>query len=190
MRRKRAFIRPIIENEQGITLVEILLAVTIMSIISVTMMGYFVSATEKSADQSRRVIGANLARLKAAEIREIFRGAADDPASNYSKLWNEVSGGNPIVIANDSQIPASLQSLHHPQNAQKVFSVAPTSSINGTVYRYLLEFSPAEDIGSNEVKAYLVKMKVTVYWTADETTTPSARSSVAFDSYVRGKGGT
>jgi prepilin-type N-terminal cleavage/methylation domain-containing protein len=189
------------QDEQGMTLVEILIAVSIMSIISVTIMGYFVSAIEKSADQSRRVIAANLARMKMAEIRQVFRDDLPNGDSPYGVLEQVLTNApnNKVVYANDDSIKSEFTTFYpdfvnHPFFKFKDSRVIGgqtiiSNEINGTYYRYLVGFdlvpgtNVSNAIGAN-VKDYLIALNVTVYWMASETNAPSGKYSTAFQSYV------
>jgi prepilin-type N-terminal cleavage/methylation domain-containing protein len=178
------------KDEQGMTLVEILIAVSIMSIISVTIMGYFVSAIEKSADQSRRVIAANLARLKMAEIRQVFRD--DTQFENLNNVLDHKTH-NTEVYANDADITSDFITYKHDYDINPYFRFIDShNEINGTFYRYLVGFdrvtgtdvSTAIESTSGLVQNYLITLNVTVYWTASETTTPSGKFSTTLQSYV------
>lgn len=161
------------QNEDGVSLVEILIAVTIMSIISVTLMGYFTSAVDKSAQESRKIIGANLARLKAAELRDYFKTGYDDSIG-------------PILSSNP-KFTGNLSST----GSQMMMSRLEPTVINGTTYRYLVELGPSSprwesaDPFRNDSDEYLAQMLVTVYWEGQETIdTPSAKSSTTLDTYI------
>jgi type II secretory pathway pseudopilin PulG len=181
----------LIRDERGISLVEILIAVTIMAFITATLMGYFISAMEKSADQSRRVIAANLARLKVAEVRKLFQ-----ESTNYDLL-------EPFLTANSNFVRLSSNNLTAFSNSGTVaplfsttnIDLSPTAPLNGTVYRYSLELDDKDEnrnhdlqgelVSSSDLTDYLIGMKVTVYWTAVETATPSGKMSTFLESYVR-----
>lgn len=160
-------------NEDGMSLVEILIAVTIMSIISVTLMGYFTSAVDKSAQESRKIIGANLARLKAAELRDSFKTGYENTILTQLISSPKFTGD---LSSNGSEIMKGR--------------LAPTE-INGTTYRYLVELDrsssrwEASDPFRNDADVYLAQMLVTVYWSGQESLTePSAKSSTTLDTYL------
>jgi Tfp pilus assembly protein PilV len=161
-------------NEQGLSLVEILIAVTIMSIICVAMMGYFTSAVDKSAEESRRIIAANLGRLKAAELRHYFK-------DNYSAVEAAVAASPTIQFTGNNSNAASPLMMGR----------LDRTVVNGTTYRYLIELdglSPRMGqltatnlLGAEE---HLVSMKVTVYWSGVETFEPQPKSSTTLDTYI------
>lgn len=160
-------------NEDGMSLVEILIAVTIMSIISVTLMGYFTSAVDKSAQESRKIIGANLARLKAAELRDFFKTGYDDAIVSQLTSSPKFSGD---LSSNGSELMKGRLA---------------STEINGTTYHYLVELDKsysrweASDPFRNDADDYLAQMFVTVYWSGQESLeTPSAKASTTLDTYL------
>lgn len=162
-------------NEDGLSLVEILIAVTIMAILSVTLMGYFTSAMDKSAEESRRIIAANLARLKAAELRDHYKSGYDESVAAVI-----ASTSAPKYSGNSSQ-PGGSDLLNNRLNA---------TVINGTTYRYLVELDnsssrwDATDSFRDRSDQYLAKMLVTVYWSNEESFSPPAKSSTTLDTYI------
>ncbi|MBO9609395.1 MAG: hypothetical protein J7639_25805 [Paenibacillaceae bacterium] len=167
-------------DQQGISLIEILGAVTILSIISVTLMGYFVSGMEKSADASRRNIAANLARLKVAEIREEYhtRSAFDQFVDSFAP--GTETGTE--TYRNDDALPLALKGKN----------LLTPVAINGTEYRFTLTVQPTarigalEDFTSNDSPGgmgnLLFPLSVTVDW--DDTETPHAAKQTTIDTYL------
>ncbi|WNR42375.1 type IV pilus modification PilV family protein [Paenibacillus roseipurpureus] len=160
-------------NEDGMSLVEILIAVTIMSIISVTLMGYFTSAVDKSAQESRKIIGANLARLKAAELRDTFKSGYDEAIASQLASSPKFTGD---LSSNGSDIMKG--------------KLAPTE-INGTLYHYLVELDKSSSRWESadpfrvDSDAYLAQMLITVYWSGqDSLDPPSAKLSTTLDTYL------
>ena len=167
-----------IHDEQGMTLVEILGAVTIMSIITVFLMGYLVSAIENSSEQNRRLIAANLARQKVAEVRKVF--ADGTQFTQLLAVFQARSTDNIAYGGNDMFLPLSLQ----------------PETINDTRYQYVVEF----DISNSGQRArlheaiaaaqeFIVPIRVTVFWTHSELGQSSARYSVMIPSNVVKAGG-
>ena len=169
-------------------LVEILIAVTIMSLISVTMMSYYVSALEKSADESRRIIAVNLARSKLSELKGAFRGI------QYQALMTYLAS-TPQHEPEVWKLKAAEMTLHF---GSKV--ALGVQNINTTDYRFLVtvdnrridaaglvlrkgklnELLDVPDVS----KKYLTKMTVTVYWSQGESESPPARYSTMLESYL------
>ncbi|WP_438448256.1 type IV pilus modification PilV family protein [Gorillibacterium sp. sgz5001074] len=181
----------LIRDERGISLVEILIAVTIMAFITATLMGYFMSAMEKSADQSRRVIAANLARLKVAEIRKVFQ-----ESTKYELLEPFLNANTHYVKLTSNSVSGLMSSAGvAPLFGPNYIDLSPTPAINGTVYHYNLEIDDKDEgrnlsmedqmVPSTDLTDYLISMKVTVYWTAAETATPSGAMSTFLESYIR-----
>lgn len=166
-------------DEKGISLIEILGAVTILSIISVTLMGYFISGLEKSADASRRNIAANLARLKAAEIRELTRQQAD---------FDQFAS---VFAADGREYSSPLPSSFTGGDPQKDF--LRDAVINGTTYRYLLQAGSklpgrfqtmnSPFVGGAAIDQYLLPFSITVYWDG-ETERPRPAKKTSLDSYI------
>ncbi|MDR6549546.1 type II secretion system protein [Paenibacillus qinlingensis] len=171
--RRNERLKQVESNEDGMSLVEILIAVTIMSIISVTLMGYFTSAVDKSAQESRKIIGANLARLKAAELRDVFKTGYGDAIVPLLTSSPKFSGD---LSSNGSELMKGR---------------LKATEINGTLYRYLVELDKsysrweAADPFRNDSDDYLAQMFVTVYWSGEESiAVPSAKSSTTLDTYL------
>ena len=168
-----------ITDERGLTLIEILGALTIMSIITVLLLGNLISSMETSADQNRRLIAINLARQKIAEIREIY-----EKDSKFDELRAEFDNlGTELIRLFEGN---TLESL----------SLEP-EEINDTFYKYVVEL----DLEDNQHKAkldqaigdstsYLIPMRVMVFWThTADGGSAGSRNSVTIPSYVVKLGG-
>ncbi|XID92591.1 prepilin-type N-terminal cleavage/methylation domain-containing protein [Paenibacillaceae bacterium WGS1546] len=149
-------------DERGLTLIEVLAAVTILAIISVTIISYFIAAMERSADESRRIIATNLARMKAAELRQTVR-----PMTAYGAVATKTG---------ETPLPESIP-------------LEPTV-VNGTTYRYAVTLNPAgaaartnalDGLMSGKYEQYLVPMTVRVSWDGDN---PRKAKSTFVDSYL------
>ncbi len=168
----------IANNEDGISLVEILIAVTIMALISVTLMGQFTSAMDKSAEESRRIIAANLARLKAAELRNLFK--AQD---QFEVLKTKVSSAPHYYKYPGGTDPVS----------DLIGNKLISTDINGTTYQYRVEFDNTSDGNRKQdmdsqltnTEEFLARMLVTVYWAGDATSESlPPRTSTTLDTYI------
>lgn len=187
-------------REDGISLVEILIAVTIMSLITVFIMSYFVQAMEKSADQSRRVIAANLARMKAAELRHVFGEKAP-----FGNLKSALKNGLQTVKSN-ADIPDTLSHLIDSSSdssgggGEGKISFDAWDHPDNTTYRYLISFTNVSRVtevinaipdSAGKWDDYVIPVKVTVYWTASEVSEgqlPSSKLSVGYDTYIVKRG--
>lgn len=144
-------------DERGISLVEILAAVTIMSIISVTLIGYFLTAMNKSSEQNKRIIAANLARQKAAEIRDEYRM----DSVKYQLLQ-------------DSFTPSKqLRMFDEANGSQLLDNGLSNTNINDTLYHYEVQVdndNPRRNELSSiittveHVDRYVMNMRISVYW--------------------------
>ncbi|MFD2672552.1 type IV pilus modification PilV family protein [Marinicrinis sediminis] len=165
------------QNEQGMTLIEILVAVTIMSIVSVWIAGYFVSAMEKSADQSREGIAANLAKMKLGQIRDQL--GLKGP---YTVLQGELSGvaGGVLKWEEPDDLPASLSSI---------IDIQPVA-LNETTYHYQVDIGQDARMQTLQtgldsltdpygIDDYMMPIQVTVKWD---------KKSVQLRAYIRNKG--
>jgi type II secretory pathway pseudopilin PulG len=168
-------LRSWLEDQRGLSLIEILGAVTIMSIISVTLMGYFITGLNKSEEQSRRIIAVNLARLKAAEIRQYLK-----PNSSYTNFIGPI-----------------------PSNAVNTFNTVighirlDPKQVNGTTYQYLVSLdSRITQVRNAQLDnqfqsllstpdQYLIPMSITVFWGNDSTL---RAKSTAIETYVVNRG--
>mgnify|MGYP001241989999 CR=1 FL=1 len=137
-----------LRGESGLTLVEILIAVTIMSVVTVTMAAYILSAMERSAEQNRRTIAVHLARYKAAELREAFKEPAEyDPLRAY------------VASAGTATFTAA--------SAGPLAGLLNDTVINGTTYRYQVVLRPDAD-------ERLIAMTVRVFWAEAGAVSPAA----------------
>ncbi|WP_040952336.1 type IV pilus modification PilV family protein [Gorillibacterium massiliense] len=181
-------------DERGLSLIEVLMAVTIMAIISIVVMSYFVSAMEKSADESRRIIAINLARQMQQEVRRV----AADP-NVFNELTNQVSSApapsHSIILTPLTLDSNSLKNAFMTKDASGAeVSRLAGQELNGTEYRFRISLEPTHTLdtlkfGLTDAKAKkLLRMKTTVYWqipeSAVETQEPSARMSASLDSYL------
>jgi type II secretory pathway pseudopilin PulG len=173
VRRNRGW-RKQMQDESGLSLVEILIAVTIMAIISVTMMGYFIAAMDKSEEESRRIIAANLARQKAAELRNAFQ-------DQYDAVQSALSSHDRYQFTEHQANPASNLM------AERLASIA----VNGTTYHFLVALdnstprkSQLDGTALLASQNYLARMLVTVYWSDAETFDPPAKSATTIDTYI------
>ncbi|MGN7358057.1 type IV pilus modification PilV family protein [Paenibacillus sp. SAF-054] len=178
-------------DEGGLTLIEILIAVSIMGIISVSLMGYFLSAMEKSAEENSRIIASNLARLKAAEIRKELQIKTE--FDNFAS-WL----GSAEMIGKD--IHSADQFIEVPSEEERNTYqgwMQPTT-INGTQYRYTLKFAtegPVDSEGESRKQileslmsnpdAYEIRMIVQVHWAGDQA---KPAKSTHVDTYIVNRG--
>lgn len=166
-------------DERGMTLIEILVAVSILAMISVSIMGVFTAAAERSAEQNRRLIAASLARQKMAEFRQMSRSAdMSPPSTNYRILLGMFGGVAELVFSAESPLPAPYGGLLDPV------------VINGTTYRFLATLDKtyptdwADRMAGLGGHDELLRLKMTVFW--DGGPTPrSAADSVTLEGYAR-----
>lgn len=160
------------------TLLEILLAVAVLSVISVGIMSLFTAAAERSAEQNRRLIAASLARQKIAELRMMSR--LDDmapPAANFRRLLADLGGAAERAYSADAPLPAPYGAL-----------LAPVT-ISGTEYRFTAVFSrtapPAwmARMAALDGGDALLRVRLTVTWGGGEAAGPAARA-VSLEAYV------
>jgi len=166
-------------DERGFTLVEVLGALTVMAVISVTIMAYFISAVDRSAEESRRVIAANLARLKAAELRS-WAKQEDAGQTRYQALRNLPGfGAERVFTADDPPFDAN--------------GLLDAVELSGTTYRYEITLRRDEGAGSHtewlsgvmggDSDRYLMRMIIRVYW-KETASGPSPAHSVMLDAYL------
>lgn len=169
-------------DERGMTLIEILIAVAVMSVISVSIMGVFTAAAERSAEQNRRLIAASLARQKIAELRLVSRlNDMAPPAANFDVLLNGLSGAAELVHSADDPLPSPHGSLLDPV------------TINGTEYRFTAVFSRTAPPDWSALMAALgggdalLRVQLTVSWSGGDATGSAART-VTMEAYVTDAG--
>lgn len=75
----------ILHNEQGLTLLEVLLSFLILSLVLVTLLGGFAQAGRQNADTFRHNEALSLARSKIEEIRKMnFDSITSVPSTSFS----------------------------------------------------------------------------------------------------------
>lgn len=175
-------IRKRLADERGMSLVEILIAVAVMAVISVSVMGIFTAAAERSADQNRRLIAASLARQKIAELRQMSRMSdVYPPLTNFQVLLAELSANPETAWSADRPLPGPYGGLLDPV------------VINGTEYRFLAVVDktvPPEYL--NRMASFgggtsLLRLHLTVYWSGGAAPA-SAADSVTLEAYVTDAG--
>lgn len=166
-----------LKEQRGFSLVEVLGAVTIISIISVTMMSYFIAGLNQSADESRRIIAANLARMKAAEIKESLA-----PYAAYEPFARVLSPGVNRFVS-DAELPAGYRNR----------MLLEPDQINGSSYRYILTFNSTVDTRGKQLddlmsfsppSEYLRGMSITVSWDNQSVPVPLPAKSTTIDTYL------
>ncbi len=187
-----------ITNQAGLSLVEVLLSVSIMSFVSLTIMGYFIQSVESSAEDSRRIVAIKLANMKVEQLRE----ALADDGSTFSKLSMMTplfSGERTLRLTenrfNSPVLNADLQLLE-PLSINTL--LRPEKSVNGVNYHYIFELQANEQTGyadafkgftqgtsSNKPMDFLLKFRLTVYWGSEDTIAePTKKMSTYLDSYL------
>jgi type II secretory pathway pseudopilin PulG len=179
-------------GEQGFSLVDVLAAVTIISIISITMLGYFTAAMERSGDQNKQVIAANLARAKLAELREVIQGSA------FTDLYNGILAEPSHTLRVTPNALSGLSSELRAIFALPAGNRLEPTVVNGTSYRYVVcfdwstdrmtELSDEGELLSTPtipgIAAELIPVQVTAYWSEGENETPPESYSIRLNGYV------
>jgi len=184
--------RNTLTDERGVTLVEVLAAVTILAVISVTIIGYFIAAMEKSADESRRIIASNLARLKTAELRQMVKQTDLDPSgqSNFKLM-------RALVNPPGSSVRLTEQNFLGGPFAVYGAMLEPTV-INGTAYHYtVLLNSEGSSAARSDVLTgrmdgdsgkYLVPITVQVSWDSAAADPPRRGKMTMLNAYLTDRG--
>ncbi|GEM_PF-622806 len=190
------------KGEAGFTLIEIMVAATVLAVVSLSFMGYFVTAMERSADNNHRIIAANLARMKAEELKEAFRTPAPagslDP-TRYSQLVQALSPGTVLTVQRE-QANAGHGAMALFNGLLEPYTPVDEEggSVQATVYRFQVKIDRASDgrletlndanrpIFPLYMERSLTRMIVTVYWGAADDGSPAASKSVALDTYLTG----
>jgi type II secretory pathway pseudopilin PulG len=190
--------KSMLNNQVGLSLVEVLLSVSIMSFVSLTVMGYFIQSVESSSEDSRRIVAIKLANMKVEQIRETLK----DESYVFSKLsvMNPLYSGERSIRITETRLNAPVLSPDLQQLESIPFDsiLLTEKNVNGVDYRYILDLYADEQKqfsdsfsrftqgdSSNSPLDYLLKFRLTVYWGDDEMmTTPSKKMSTYLDSYI------
>jgi prepilin-type N-terminal cleavage/methylation domain-containing protein len=196
----RSAVRRLEQDERGMTLVEILAAVTIMAIISVAIISKFVAAMDKSSEESRRIIASNLARLKAAEIRSMSKltdvDVQNPPRSNFDLLRVDIGGVKTTFDYSTHPLPSTFRTV------PAYIDLLKPAVVNGTEYDYEVTFEPEgfSDARKSQLTSemnlshaaagaggYLIRMWVKVSWDPQQDGTPKAAKFTTLDTYIMNK---
>jgi hypothetical protein len=181
------FLQRLRTNSYGLSLVEVLLSVSLMSFITLTVMGYFIQSVESSAEDSRRIVAIKLAKLKANEIRTLL-------ASEHLTV-----GELPKMRIRHQDVLNNFSDQFTPFRSIGLTDVlAPEIGINKIDYHYIFDFVPVNQPRYAETfqsftqgsspyapKDYLIKLRITVFWgQKPDTSVPTKKKSTYVDSYV------
>ncbi|WP_168928819.1 type IV pilus modification PilV family protein [Paenibacillus dokdonensis] len=180
-------------DESGLTLIEILIAVSIMGIISVSLMGYFLSAMDKSAEENSRIIASNLARLKAAEIRKDLQAKTD-----FGNFASWLNGGGSSLVGQDIRSADQFSEVQFEEERRRYQDWVQPTVINGCKYQYTLKFAtegPVDNKGNSREQVlktmisnpndYEIRMIVQVHWAGDLA---KPAKSTHVDTYIVNRG--
>lgn len=153
-------------------------------------------------DNSRRITAANLARMKAEEIKADFALIPEYPAnalSKFRKLSTEIQTGTIYTIDRNKAIAG--------KKVMELFSglLEPSRPVDdgsqaggGAVYHYEVELSKLRSDRTTQLEEAnqvlfalhmgerLIHMVVTVSWTAGENALPHPRRRIRLDTYLTG----
>jgi hypothetical protein len=181
------FLQRLRSNSYGLSLVEVLLSVSLMSFITLSVMGYFIQSVESSAEDSRRIVAIKLAKLKANEIRSLLAGE------------HTAIGELPNLRIRHQDLMYNLTDELEPFREIGLTNVlAPEIGINKVDYHYIFDFVPVNQAKYAETfqsftqgtspfqaKDYIMKLRVTVFWgQKPDTTVPIKKKSTFVDTYV------
>jgi prepilin-type N-terminal cleavage/methylation domain-containing protein len=191
-----------VKEESGFTLIEILVASAVLAIVSLSLMGYFVTAMERSADNNHRIIAANLARMKAEELKEVFRKPLPPGSlypTRYSQLVQTAASGSLEKVRREQAnlnhgIPGLFSGLLEPYTPVD----SSGGSVQATVYRFQVEIGKGQNSRLHAIneanrslfplsmEEALFRVIITVFWGAAGDGSPAASKSVALDTYFIG----
>ena len=148
------------KNDKGMTLLEVLLSITILSIIMLGMLSFFTQAYSYTKNNEDKTIAVNVAKnilvyiekQSFSKINETY--SIENLADNTFKL-----------VTNDN-----CTDLH--TSGENVFDDSCTNMFNATfnnvTYDIKVEFSKHSNVTFRD---YLIPVKVTVSWDSNNTTT-------------------
>jgi prepilin-type N-terminal cleavage/methylation domain-containing protein len=194
--------RRLVGNQQGFSLIEVLAAMTILSIISVSLMAYFLQGLDMTKDQHQRVIASHFAKKKMDELREHFLNN-----DNYDKLYDYMSTlSEPMIVFNDHQTVknhgtiADLTSIEFKAVMEDCLDLV---MLDSTPYQYLLEvdkrlemdidgdgvneltrMGQLNQMSSSDTSSRIIKATLTVYWSPTENLTPAAKDRISMEFYL------
>lgn len=199
MNRLRNVYRSMLGHQSGVSLVEVLVSVTILSFVSLTIMGYFIQSVESSSEDSRRIVAIKLAKEKVEQLRVQLRD--DAQTMNRLSIFDPLQAEESIlrVSVNDVQSPSPENDRSILNQLEILRTIRSETNINGVEYHFLVDFYPdqqpqfagqferfTQGTAVNTAGGYLCKFRLTVYWgvAAGDIDQISKRKSVFLDSYV------
>jgi Tfp pilus assembly protein PilV len=184
-------------NESGLSLVEVLVSVSIMSFISLTIMGYFIQSVEYSAEDSRRMVAIKLAKQKIEQLQSNW--ADDIDAFKKLSIMNPLLDSKRTVLVS----PKLLASGSRDENLRWIAETNAADllkserQINNVDYHFMIELSADTQSQYKQTfnrltqgrslqlpNDYLIKMRVIVYWGDEKDERPPQQMSTYLDSYV------
>jgi len=188
----------LLQNQKGLSLVEVLLSVVILSFISLSIMGYFVQSVESSTEDSRRIVAIKLADQTVKQIRNYLADKKNElkDLSVFNSSDSEKSIFVSEKMMTESSFGADLEILKGINFSSVIHS---DKNINGIDYHYMVEFLPGvQSAFSDSYQSFtvgdattsanlsLLKFRVIVFWGVPENTKPplSEKKSISLDSYV------
>jgi prepilin-type N-terminal cleavage/methylation domain-containing protein len=191
-----------VKNQKGFSLIEILAAMSILSIITVSLLAYFLQGIDISENQHQRVIASQYAKMKINELRDHFK-----VTGNYSKLHHYVyQQSDLIILFNDhTSIKNNWTIADIPSQDMRaaLLNRLNSTQLDSSNYRYLLEIDRTtsedrngdgvdeqtrkgklDDLNQVDISTSFLKARLIVYWSSSENLIPVAKDSVSVDFYI------
>jgi type II secretory pathway pseudopilin PulG len=108
------------ENEEGFSIVEVVVAATLILLIAITVLPGFIFSSETSSNANLKVIATSLARREAEQVKTLGGEATTDP---YHQLSDAPKFGLERIVTTDSpQVGMNTVQINvckHPKDSQK-----------------------------------------------------------------------
>ncbi len=148
-----------IKNKKGFTLIEVLVSITILGIVLMSFMNFFMQAGSFTNMNQKKTVAVNVARnalmfVESQSFLEIYsefpivKKVANPPNSQVKNLY----------ICNDSYKYFD-QSLHKPDNCENI-------TVNNLAYKVNIKFEEVEE--DDPSIHYYLPIKVEVRWTIND----------------------
>ncbi|RNB90558.1 hypothetical protein EDM56_08620 [Brevibacillus fluminis] len=195
-------------SERGSSLIEVIAAIMIISIISLTFIKYFYQAQSTAQVSDRKLITSTLARQEALRWKDasfqkvrlkLIGVTADQVTEDLEHLLNtDPSKLTDSATATIPDLPAKLEDLHQATPAQLLpplvdvspVTLAPKTEadldhINGTTYHTKVVLTNVNSLSKSEsFEDLLVKATVTVYWGDAPDAASNPRTSTTVECFI------
>ncbi|MDI4644313.1 type IV pilus modification PilV family protein [Cohnella hashimotonis] len=168
--------------EEGFSLIEVLAAITILSIVSLAMTAFFIQAMSYAKGNQNKTVAVNLARNALFFVEK----QSFDEFNKYFKTHLKVDSANCTYENNQYNCKNDEETENLFRNIPGLWGVLNTN-INGKEYQLTIEYedqvlkNTPEDPKKRDLAAYLIPIKVV---TNEKNAKPASRGFAEVGGYI------